>query len=156
MAGRRSGNQTYDVHGEGVASLVRGFDELGMPEHRRAAALEVVREVVAVNAVTDFYWYCIRSGSEICCYWDDADQNQMWINTTGIVLREDQSLAKLPERTRDYVLDEGRLAGWLLPGAETGTGGGPQTRAIPTVNCPETFLPVPVGSKCPDCDVVHS
>jgi hypothetical protein len=144
VAGKRSKNQSYDVHGEGAASLVRGFDEVGMLEHRRAAALDIVREVVAVNAATDFYWYCTPSDSEICCYWDDADQNQMWINPTGVVLREDESLAKLPERPRDYFLGADRLAGWLLPGAEMGSGGGPQRREIPTV-----------GSICPDCEVMH-
>ena len=155
MAGKRSKNQSYDVHGEGVASLVRGFNEIGMPEHRRVVALEIVREVLAVNAAADFYWYCTHSDSEICCYWDDADQNQMWINTTGVLLLDDESLAKRPERTRTYFMGEGRLSGWLLPGAEMGSGGGTQTREIPTVTCPETFLLLPVGSICPDCEVVH-
>jgi hypothetical protein len=156
VAGTESRNQGYAVHGEDVASLVRGFNEIGMPEQRMAAALEIVREVTAVNAVSDFYWYCTPSTSEICCYWNDAEQNQMWINTTGVVLREDGSLAKLPERARDYFLRADRLAGWLLPGAEMGSGGGPPKRDIPPVNCPVTFFPMPAGSLCPDCEVVHS
>jgi hypothetical protein len=155
VAGKRSRNQDYEVHGEDVASLLRGFSEIGMPEHRRALALEIVRDVLAVNAAVDFYWYCTLSDSEICCYWDDASQNQMWINATGVLLLDDESLAKRPERTRTYFMRGSMYSGWLLPGAEMGSGSGTRTREIPTVNCPETFLPLPAGSICPHCEVKH-
>ncbi len=155
VAGKRSGNQKYKVHGEGVSSLVQGFDEIGMPEYRRSAALVLLGEVLAANDVTDFYWYMPPATEELCCYWDAAEQNQLWINAGELHVMKDEKAVRRPARPLTYSKQDGDYVGWLLPGGQGGTGGGPQKPKIASVLCPKTFLYVPAGVPCDECDIVH-
>lgn len=154
MVGKRAGNERYDIHGSDVESLRQGFTELGVPEHRRATALELVREVLEANGARDFYWYKPPATAELCGYWDDADQNLVWVTTAAVAVINGPIIA-LPPRPLTYKKAEGDYVGWVLPGADPGTGGGRRSPEVPTVRCPQTFLRQPVGSLCPECDVVH-
>jgi len=53
MGNRKQQNQVHDD----LESIREGFVELGMPEHRRAEAYQIVSEVLAANQVVDFRWY---------------------------------------------------------------------------------------------------
>jgi len=155
MAGKRTTNQRYAIHGQDVDSLRRGFVELGMPEHRQEPALEMVRDVLAVNSAKEFFWYMPPVTIEICCYWDGANRNLLWITSAVVQILNDPEVAR-PSRVVDYRKADGDTVGWLLPGSEGGGGGGPKKSKIKQVRCPEYFTLQPAGARCPDCDVVHS
>jgi hypothetical protein len=148
--GKRGKNLTYEVHGDGVASLERGFDELRMPANRRREAIAIVGEVLAANDGGDFAWYKARK-DELCCYWGDPDRNLLWI-TAGAV----HMLPTLPrpDRPLTYSKEDGNV-GWLLPGAEKGTGGGSKQREVATVLCPESGIRQPAGQLCAECEIIH-
>jgi hypothetical protein len=143
--------RSREKHGEGLRSLTNAFAELNMPVHRRPAALEIVSEVLAANSAQDFYWYVPRVTREVCCYWDGAKRNLLWISPTAVWGRP--ALSR-PERALTYSKEDGGV-GWLLPGAESGTGSGRPKKAVSSVLCPETGIRRPAGSTCPDCEVVH-
>ncbi len=56
MAAKGNAHKRYKVHGDGMETLPRGLDELGMPANRRFHALMIVREVTDANNVVDFRW----------------------------------------------------------------------------------------------------
>lgn len=155
MAGKRDQNQKYKVHGEGISTLGRGFDEIGMPEYRRSTAVTIVQEVLAANDAIDFYWYVPPATEEVCCYWDDAEKNQLWINPGELHVEKDDLRITRPARPVTYSKQNNDYVGWLLPGSQGGTGGGPQKAKIASVLCPATFLHVPAGVPCAECDIVH-
>lgn len=155
MAGKRDQNQRYEVHGDSIASLSRACAEIGMPEYRRSTAVEIVREVLAANGGVDFYWYVPPATDEVCCYWDDAEQNELWINPGEIHISSDEARTKRPERQLTYSKQDGAYVGWLLPGGQMGSGGGQERAKVATVLCPETYVHVPAGQPCSHCEVVH-
>lgn len=155
MPGKRTQNWSYAVHGEGISSLTPGFDEIGMPAHRRTAAVEIIREVLTANGASDFYWYKPPATEELCCYWDDATRNLMWINAGELHVISEPSIVALPARPVTYRKQDGDLVGWLLPGAEAGAGGGPRKPTVPTVLCPDQFIEVPAAAECPYCEIRH-
>jgi hypothetical protein len=142
----------YPIHGNTVESLTEGFDALCMPESRRSQAMQIVREVLKANGVSVFRWYKTERTNELACYWDDADVNKLWITPTEVHV---ECRTPRPERALTWDKEGGKYVGWLLPGAERGTGGGARTVEMPTVLCPETFLRQPAGSICPTCEVSH-
>ena len=77
--GKGDANRRYAVHGDGLASIRDGFNELAMPEHRRAEAFSIVSEVLAANRVVDFRWYRTEVTNELACYWDDQPTNVLWV-----------------------------------------------------------------------------
>lgn len=156
MAGKRESIQQYEMHGHEVASLGRGFDELGMPTYRRATAIEIVHEVLEANKASDFYWYKPPATDELCCYWDDAELNLMWINSGELHVRNDPASVVMPPRPITYTRTDNELVGWLLPGGEAGTGGNSGKPKARSVLCPVTFIRRPVGELCPDCEVEHA
>lgn len=155
MVGKGDANQSYRVHGDDVDSLWTGFDEIAMPEHRRDEALAIVREVVEVNDAQDFRWYKTEGKDELCCYWDDLAVNVLWITANNVHIKADVSLVRRPLRTTDWSEHDGSGVGWLLPGADRGTGGGRQRPKVVEVRCPVTYLLHPAGTVCPDCDITH-
>lgn len=155
MPGKRDQNRNYKVHGTGVSSLYAGFDEIGMPPYRRSTAISFVTEVLEANGARDFYWYVPPSTPEICCYWDDAEQNQLWINPGQLHISSDETRTKRPARPLTFSKQDGQYVGWFLPGGQSGTGGGPAPTQVATVVCPVTFLHVPAGVPCSDCEIIH-
>lgn len=153
--GKGDANKRYRVHGDGVESLWTGFEEIGMPEHRRSAALAMVREVVDANNVREFRWYKTEGKDELCCYWDDLALNVLWISANNVHFKADESLVRRSPRTTDWVEHDGSAVGWLLPGGERGAGGGRQRPKVAEVRCPETYMLHPAGTVCPDCDIEH-
>jgi hypothetical protein len=142
----------YSVHGDSIDSLAEGFIALGMPASRRSAASQIVREVLKVNNVTVFRWYKTEGTNELSCYWDDAKVNMLWVTSTDVHIERD---TRRPERAHDWDKQDGKYIGWLLPGAERGTGGGRRASEVATVLCPESFIRQPLGSTCPTCDAIH-
>jgi hypothetical protein len=150
---KRDINHSYSVHGDDVASMTRGFMEIGMPSSRHAAALEIVRDVMVANKAREIRWYVTHVPLEVCGYWDAAEQNQMWI-WPGVVAV--LAILDRPLKPINYSRGEGELVGWLLPGGEAGAGGGPRRKAMGSIRCPKSGIRQPVGSVCPDCDVIHN
>ncbi len=123
-----------------------------MPPHRRGVALEIVGEVLEAKDADDFYWFMTPGTDEVASYWDDSSINQLWITAGDVHVHPS---TELPDRARTYSKGDGVYVGWLLPGAEAGTGGGRPKTQVKTALCPETGITQPAGSICPDCDVVH-
>lgn len=156
MRGKGDANRRYRVHGDGVGSLVAGFDEIGMPPHRRVEALAIVRELVDANDVREFRWYKTEGKDELCCYWDDHQVNLLWITANNVHVTADTLLVRRPQRATTW--REGRDGGgvgWLLPGAVRGAGGGRPRPEASGLRCPVTYLWQPAGTVCPSCEVVH-
>lgn len=131
MPGKRTQNWSYAVHGEGISSLTPGFDEIGMPAHRRTAAVEIIREVLTANGASDFYWYKPPATEELCCYWDDATRNLMWINAGELHVISEPSIVALPARPVTYRKQDGDLVGWLLPAPKPERAAGPASQRCP-------------------------
>jgi len=156
MVGKGDANREYRIHGDGVATLRAGFDEVAMPPFRRAEAMRIVTEVLDANAAVDFRWYKPEGTLEIASYWDHHDRNVMWVTPAEVHILADETRVKRPSRSLTWWKGGGDYVGWLLPGAEKGLGGGRREPAIATVLCPLSYLRIPVGSVCPACDIVHS
>lgn len=152
MSGKGDKYLDYEVHGEGIDSIRSGFDELGMPPERRDEAFQIVREVLSANQVQTFRWYKTPGTNELACYWDDAPVNMLWVTVGEVHI--DVSTPR-PARSITWQKQGGQYVGWLLPGADAGTGGGTKKTEVATVLCPETFIRNPVGTVCPTCEVVH-
>lgn len=142
----------YEIHGEGLDSIRAGFGELGMPLERRDVALRIIREVLDANGVQVFRWYKTPGTNELCCYWDDADVNMLWVTPGDVHI---EASTPRPARPPNWQKQDGKYIGWLLPGANAGTGGGQWHVEVATVLCPETFLYIPAGSECPNCEFIH-
>jgi hypothetical protein len=127
-----------------------------MPENRRREALVIVREIVEANDVREFRWYRTEGKPELCCYWDHHPANVLWITPTNVHINSDTRLVRRPQRPTNWSedRDDGGV-GWSLPGSERGTGGGRHKPKAVEVLCPVAFVRLPVGSVCPECDVVH-
>jgi hypothetical protein len=156
MSGKGNANRRYRVHGDGVDTIRNGFAELAMPEHRRPEALAIVREVLGANDAINFRWYKPDGTNELACYWGDHPYNVLWVTASEVHIPSDTSRVRRPKRSVDWQKEEGAYVGWLLPGAERGTGGGPRNSEVETVLCPDTYIRQPAGTLCPRCDVVHS
>lgn len=156
MAPKGDKHLEYSVHGTGLASLHDGFDAIKMPAHRSGDALAIAGEVLTANKANTFRWYLVESTQELCCWWDDHEHNVMWIRSHEVHIPADESVVARPARAITYQRSDGDYVGWLLPGGEMGTGGGPQTQAARFVMCPREFMEVPAGSECPWCEEVHS
>ena len=144
---------TYRVHGSGLSSLVEGFSHIGMPEHRRKEATAIISEILDANGVGVFRWYKTDSLNELCCYWDDAAANMMWVGPGQIHIK---STTPRPSRAITWTKAGGNEVGWLLPGAVAGSGGGPATTVVASkVLCPDSGVLIPVGTLCPYCDEAH-
>ena len=153
--GKGDANRRYAVHGDGLASIRDGFNELAMPEHRRAEAFSIVSEVLAANRVVDFRWYRTEVTNELACYWDDQPTNVLWVTPSEVHIPAERGRVTRPPRPVNWEKEDGAYVGWRLPGAERGTGGGRRKPELATVLCPQTFIRQPAGSVCPDCDCVH-
>jgi hypothetical protein len=154
--GKGDANKRYRVHGDGVDPLTTGFNEIRMPQHRQREALAIVREVAAANGVRSFHWYKYESKAELCCYWDHHTANVLHITPTNVHIRADTSQIRRPPRAITWRDRDGMAVGWLLPGADPGAGGGRRRPIAAKERCPVTYMWLPAGSICPDCDVVHS
>lgn len=156
MAPKGDAHRGYAVHGDSVDTIRAGFDSIGMLAHRQAEAQSIVREVVEANGVVDFRWYKPDDTPELCCYWDDLDRNVLWVTVANVHIPMDRGPVQ-PERPLTWSKEAGAFVGWLLPGAESGSGGGgrPKLR-VAEVRCPVTFILQPAGQPCPDCEIVHS
>ncbi|MGH9211710.1 MAG: hypothetical protein ACRD2C_13650 [Acidimicrobiales bacterium] len=156
--GKGNTNTRYKVHGDGVASLtVSGFDVLAMPEHRRAEATAIVKEIIETNEIRDFKWYRTGGKDELCCYWGDHPMNTMWVTANNVHVLADTSLVRRPPSRRITWKDQqGVCIGWLLPGADQGSGGARRNARMDEIVCPETFLRQPAGSVCEECEIVRS
>lgn len=155
VAGGSERYKTYAVHGRGWGSVRAGLAELAMPSSQQQAAMELVSEIAALNGAVDFVWYMSPGTAEVKCYWDWAPTNLLWITTVGVLVKRGGPVTPLA-RPCTYDKAEGDYLGWLLPGAEPGTGGGAKDGAVATVLCPVTYLRQPAGQTCPDCEVVHA
>ena len=144
-------NEDYEVHGNGAETLAEGLRVLSMPEHRRKAALELVREILAVNQATEFRWYMPEKTEQILCYWDDQPRISVWIERSNIHMRKDETVARLPAIPTTWSKSGDYKVGWLLPGAESGAGGGPRKAEPKEVLCPNCFLLIPVETDCFEC-----
>ena len=79
----------------------------------------------------------------------------MWITANNVHVHADPSVVQRPpQRSVTWVGHDG-CVGWLLPGADRGTGGGRQQPRASQVRCPVTFLWQPAGTVCQECDEVH-
>jgi hypothetical protein len=145
-------HKTYAIHGDGIDSIRAGFDKLAMSAERRNEAIKIIREVLDANHVRVFRWYKTPGTNELSCYWDDADVNMLWVTPGDVHIEASTSR---PARSPNWQKQNGKYIGWLLPGANAGTGGGVKEAEVATVLCPETFLHIPVGSVCPTCEIVH-
>jgi hypothetical protein len=154
MAGSGDRYLSYDVHGSGVESLAEGLANLAMAPARQRAAKEIVGELLTLNSAERFVWYLPPATPEVCAYWNDAPTNLLWITNVGVHLKRDGPVTPLA-RPITYEKQDGDYIGWLLPGAEAGTGGGARPSEITTVLCPVTSLRQPAGSLCPDCEIIH-
>lgn len=154
MTPKRDANKTYKVHGDGIDSLRRGFDHIGMPSHRHAEAMRIVSEVIAANNATHFYWYAPPMTGEVCGYWDDAEVNQLWVQPSVVYVRR-VTTTRLPERALTHQKQDAEYVGWELPGATSGGGGGDRRAEVAEVLCPAQFIRVPAGVECSYCEVVH-
>lgn len=153
MSPKKDAYLEYDVHGEGVTSLRDGFAQIQMPPERWDEAIEIVTEVLNANGVSQFYWYKPPATNELCGYWDDADVNMIWVSPSDVHVH---ARTPRPPRATTMQRDEGNLIGWLLPGANSGAGGGPRRAKASKVTCPDTNLDIPAGSECPYCGIEHS
>lgn len=147
-------NETYEVHGNSIETIRRGFEAIAMPGHRHAEAGMIVHEVLEANKVVDFRWYVPPGTPEVCCYWDDQETNVLWITSANVAIPADKGIAR-PRRALTWSKLDGAIVGWLLPGSESGRGGGLRKAEVPEVTCPVTFIRQPAGQPCPECEVVH-
>ncbi len=154
MASKGNRNHKYTVHGDGIDTLRQGLIALDMPTSRQAEALAIVRDVFEANSVTDFRWYKPAITNELACYWDDAEQNLLWVTVSEVHVFADETLVKHPQRPVNWQKEEGVYVGWMLPGALAGTGGGARKTEAPYSLCP-TGIRRAVGELCPDCEIVH-
>lgn len=115
MSGKGDKHREHAIHGDGLDSIGRGFDELGMPDGRRVEALAMIAE------------------------------NEVHI----------AKVTPRPSRTLTWNKQVGEYVGWLLPGAESGSGGGSKHTTTPKVLCPDSFLWHPAGTMCEHCEIVH-
>lgn len=145
----------YKIHGEGISSLPAGLSHLVMVTARQQAAQSLAAEVLACNDGDDFVWYKTKSTPELACYWDGAPTNLLWITNSEVHVKADGPVVLL-NRPTTWSKQEGEYVGWLLPGAEAGSGGGPKRTELPEVLCPATSLRQRAGIICPDCEIVHS
>jgi hypothetical protein len=145
-------HRKYAVHGDGVESLRIGFGELGMLPSRQEAALAIARDVAQANGAAAFRWYKPPATDELCCYWDDAAVNQMWISTSEVHVA---AWTSRPDRPLTWQTEDRAYVGWLLPGAEARSGGGSVKALVAEVVCPSSFVLHPQGTECPMCDIVH-
>lgn len=155
MAARGDRYLTYEMHGSGVDSLPAGLAHLAMTTTRQRAAQDLVAEILALNGGDQFVWYIPPATPELSCYWGGAPTNLLWITNVGVHIKTDGPVVPLPRPTT-YEKQGGDYVGWLLPGAEAGTGGGPKRPEVAWVLCPATSLRQPVGQVCSDCEIVHS
>lgn len=149
-------NLRYEVHGVGLDSIRDGFRELTMPDHRRGEAFRIVAEILDVNNVVDFRWYKPPGTDELSCYWDGLEANALWITASDVHVVNDIGRVVRPARPTTWQKKGGAYVGWLLPGAEPGAGGGKRKGDVARVMCPVSFIYVPAGSICSDCEVVHA
>lgn len=105
--------------------------------------------------VVNFRWYKSDGANELACYWDDQPTNVLWVAPGDVHVPADRIRVTRPTRSLNWEKDNGAHVGWLLPGAERGTGGGRRQPDVATVRCPERFIHQPAGSICPDCDYIH-
>ena len=153
MSDKGDYHRTYEIHGDGLESIWRGFAELGMPQGRQAEAFAIVSEVVEANRAAGFRWYKTPGTNELACYWDGATVNMLWITAGEAHIAADTAR---PERALTWSKQDGAYVGWLLPGADGGTGGGPKKVEVAKVLCPVTYLWQPAGQPCLECEVVHT
>lgn len=146
----------YRIHGDSVDSLRAGFDAIAMPENRRGEALAIVGEIFDANDVREFRWYMTEGKPELCCYWDDLVMNALWITASNVHMLADAPAVRRPPRATTWEDEKSFCVGWTLPGADRTAGGGRHGPKAANVRCPATFLWQPVGTVCPDCEVVHS
>lgn len=154
MAARNDRYQDYEVHGAGISSLPAGLAHLTMTAARREAAQNLVAEVLVRNDADKFVWYMPPATPELACYWDGAPTNLLWITNSEVHVKADGPVT-LPDRPTTWSKQDGGYVGWLLPGAEAGSGGGPKRPELPEVLCPATSLRQRAGIICPDCEIVH-
>jgi hypothetical protein len=154
VAAKGDKHRSYRIHGDGIDSLVVGFNEINMPDSRRAEALTIVREVLEANHAGLLRWYKTEHTDELACYWDDSEVNTLWINPGELHVARG---TPLPERNLTWQNGDGTYLGWLLPEGVTGggSGGGDRRHQVKYVVCPRSFQQVPAESLCPDCEVVH-
>ncbi len=146
--------RSYEVHGDSVETIRQGFEAIGMLGHRQAEAEANVREVVTANEVVDFRWYLPPGTPEVCCYWDEQEKNVLWVNSATVSILAEEEIVR-PARSLTWSKQRGAIVGWLLPGAESGRGGGPRQSPVADVACPVTFIRQPAGQPCPECEVIH-
>lgn len=154
MVANRDRYQTYDVHGQGLGTLSMGCAEIGMPDSRQRAAVEIVSELLKLNDADEFVWYVPPATPEVSCYWSGSSRLLLWISPVAVTIKRDGPVSPL-QRTPTYQKEDGKYLGWLLPGAEPGTGGGARRPDIATVICPVSFQRQPSGQLCPDCEIIH-
>jgi hypothetical protein len=152
MPPKGDAHRSYLVHGDGLDSISTGLIAIRMPEHRRHVALALTREVARVNHARHFRWYKTPGKDELCCWWDEHEANVLWVWQGNVHVKPGAVTA--PTRPTDWIGHDGHV-GWLLPGAQRGSGGGPRRAEPGQVVCPVTFIAHPVGTECPDCEVVH-
>jgi hypothetical protein len=109
---------SYEIHGLGFDSLWMGLDAIGMPHHRRQAAVDAVRAIIAAEAVSGFCWYKVPNTDELAAYWDGGDKNMLWIEPGNVHV--DKSVA-FPLTVTG--LKGGDQPMHHLPGAIPGAGG---------------------------------
>lgn len=137
-----------------LSTLQAGFAAIGMPSERWSEAFAIVWEVLDANAAVDFRWYKPDRTDELACTWAGVGKNALWIGVNNVHVAPATTGVVLPARARTYIKENGTV-GWLLPGGNTGSGGGRRSPDTKWISCPVTQELQPVGSKCPDCMVVH-
>ena len=80
---------TYEVHGSGVETLRTGLTAIGMPEHRRRAAIDAVRAIVAAEGISGFCWYKVPNTKEVAAYWTGCGKNMLWIEPGNVHVHPD-------------------------------------------------------------------
>ena len=138
-----------------LEDLNNGFAAIDMPRERWTEAVAIVREVLKANDAVGFRWYKPDRTGELACTWAGVGQNALWIGPNNVHVAPASTGVVLPPRATTYSKQNGAV-GWLLPGAITGSGGGPRSPATKWIACPATQELQPAGTECPDCLTVHS
>jgi len=152
MGGNRGADRGYDVYGDDLDSIRSGFDELGMPTGRQTEAFAIVQQVLVANGASVLHWYKPPRTDELACYWDDSPVNMLWVTASEVHVAAG---TPRPARALNWEKQDGAYVGWLLPGAEAGSGGGTKKTEVAEVPCPVSFILHPLGTECPHCEIVH-
>jgi hypothetical protein len=105
---------TSGAPARGLSSLTAGFDMIGMPAPNQQATIEIVQEVLAANGRTEdeFSWYLQGKKKELCCTWDGAGRNLLWINRGELHVLNDRAMVKRPNRSVTFRPEHQRVVGW--------------------------------------------